>query len=174
MMAGTQKSRSARFCDNPSCVGEPWCSEWQCCKPQTNNDTDFKEPRQKKQKLTLGKEKKVTAERRFGTSSAGELESACKGYTPKNTERCTQWALRVFHAWRKQRNEHSDEKCPDDLLEKPTLSLLNKWLPAFVVEAHREDGKRYPTAMINQLLAGLWQASHSKCPDCPNFMDRKD
>ena len=79
-----------------------------------------------------------------------------------------------LNAWRKQTNQNKPEKCPDDLLENPMVSLLNKWLPTLVVEAPREDGKRYPAAMINQLLAGLWQAAHSKCVGCPNFMDRKD
>ena len=55
------------------------------------------------------------------------------------------------------------EKCPDDLFENLTISLLNKWLPVFVVEARREDGKRYHTAMIYQLLAALWRAARIIC-----------
>ena len=57
------------------------------------------------------------------------------------------------------------KKCPDDidLLENLTISLFNKWLLAFVVEARREDGKQYPTATIYQLLAGLWRAARIIC-----------
>ena len=104
---------------------------------QANDDADFKNPPpQKKLKLILGKGKeKVTVERCFSMCSASELETACKGYTLKNTEQSTQWALRMFDAWRKQMNQSRDEKCPDDLLEKPMISLLNKWLPVFAVEA---------------------------------------
>ena len=44
------------------------------------------------------------------------------------------------------------EKCPCDLLEMPVIQTLDKW---FIIEARREDGKRYPATSINQLLAGL-------------------
>ena len=47
------------------------------------------------------------------------------------------------------------------------ISLLKKWLPAFVVEARREDGKRYPAPTINQLLAGLWRAVRIICLGLP-------
>ena len=75
--------RSIFHIGNPN-IGEPWCSEWQCCvpaDPQANDDADFKNPLpRKKLKLTLGKWKeKVTAERRFSACSASELETACKG-----------------------------------------------------------------------------------------------
>ena len=46
-MAGTGELLRPGFCDNPSCLGEPWCSEWQCCAPvdlQANDDADFKNP----------------------------------------------------------------------------------------------------------------------------------
>ena len=119
--------------------------------------------------LGKGKEK-VTMERRFSTCSASELETACKGRWKIPSEVPTQLVLRVFDAWRKQANQNRHEKCPDDLLENPTISLLNKWLPALVVEARREDGKWYPAATINQLLAGLWRAARSKCAECPNFI----
>ena len=76
---------------------------------------------------------------------------------PKNSERSTQWTLRVFDTWRKQTNKNTREKSVQ------TISLLNKWLPAFVVEARREDGKRYLAATINQLLTGLWRAARIIC-----------
>ena len=49
----------------------------------------------------------------------------------------------VFYTWRDNRNEHCEDKCPMDLLEKPTIPFLIKWLLAFAVEFHREDGQRY-------------------------------
>ena len=122
------------------------------------------EPSTKKRRLSLSLRKD-----RFGTSTSSEVESACKGFTPKSTERCTEWALRVLHAWRNQRNSEG-EKCPEDLFENPTVELLNQWLPVFVIEARRENGERYPAATINQLLAGLWRAARAKSPECPNFL----
>ena len=74
------------------------------------------------------------------------------GQENKATQRCTNWALRVFQAWRSERNKASVEKCPDDLFEAPSLPSLNKWLSAFVVEARREDGQRYPATTLTNLL----------------------
>ena len=82
----------------------------------------------------------------------------------------------MFGAWRKQVRRLGEsrrikidvrEVRPDDLLENPTMSVLNKWLPAFVVKARREGGKRYPAAAINQLLAGLWRAARIICLGMP-------
>ena len=110
-------------------------------------------PSTKKRRLSLSLGKDC-----FKSSTSAEVETACKGFTPKNTERCTEWALRVFHTWWNQQSSEG-EKCPKDLLENPTVELLNHWLPTFVIEACRENGKRYPAATINQLLAGLWRAA---------------
>ena len=142
-------------------------------------DNDFREPSrppQKSLKLAKGKlQRKPQPDKdRFALSTEQELEKAREGYTPKNTIRSTDWSMRVFCAWRDHRNERCEDKCPMDLLDKPTIPLLNKWLSAFVVEARREDGQRYPATTISQLLAGLWRYARSKTVDCPNFMDRKD
>ena len=90
-----------------------------------------------------------------------------KGYVPHNTEKATGWALRVFNAWRQERNRSSTDKCPDDLLECPDVGSLNRWLSRFVVECRREDGNPYPPSSITKSYA-------SDPGSCPNFMNRKD
>ena len=82
--------------------------------------------------------------------------------------------MHAFEQWQDQRHEKSSEECPSDLLEKPTADSLNRWLPRFVVEARREDGKPYPFSSISNLLAGLYHYSKECNRDCPNFMNRKD
>ena len=78
----------------------------------------------------------------------------------------------MFKDWRKHRNSLSgEEKCPDDLLEKP---VADYWLSRFVVEVRCSDGEPYPASMLYQLLAGLLRYARSKTKDCPNFMDKKD
>ena len=62
------------------------------------------------------------------------MSDICKGYVPQNTHKATTWALRVFNAWRQERNRVATEKCPDDLLESPDVGNLNCWLSRFVVE----------------------------------------
>ena len=92
------------------------------------------------------------------------MKEICRGYVPKNTSKSTDWAVRVFKAWREQRSEEIDGKCPDNLLEDPSVDALNFWLARFVVEVRREDGKPYPPATINNILAGLYRYSKSRVP----------
>ena len=96
-----------------------------------------------------------------------------KGYVPQNTDKATTWAMRVFKAWRIERNKVDTDKCPDNLLESPDIHNLNHWLSRFVVECRWEDGKPYPPSSI---LAGLYCYSRNCCNagSCPNFMNRKD
>ena len=56
------------------------------------------------------------------------MSDICKGYVLQNTDKATTWALRVFNAWRQERNRVATEKCPDDLLESPDVGTLNCWL----------------------------------------------
>ena len=125
------------------------------------DDSDFKEP-PTKQKTTL----------RFASPvSPSKMDMICQGYVPPNTKKATSWAVRAFEQWRDQQNEKSS---PSDLLEKPTADSLNRWLPCFVVEARRENGKLYPPSRISNLLASLYRYSKECNRDCLNFMNRKD
>ena len=102
------------------------------------------------------------------------MEQVCQGFIPKNTKKCTSWALRVFEQWRTVRNVGNQEICPDNLLEEPKSDLLNYWLARFVVEIKREDGKSYPGTSIKGILAGLYRYSYECVPTrvvCPNFMN---
>ena len=94
-----------------------------------------------------------------------------EGFTPQNTTKNSDWALRVFQEWQKQRD---GDQCPSDLLERPSAEKLNYWLSRFVVECRRVDGQTYPSSTLYQLLAGLLRFSRSKSEDCPNFLERKD
>ena len=96
---------------------------------------------------------------------------SCEGFTPQNTTKTTDWALRVFQEWQKQRD---GDQCPSDLLESPSAEKLNYWLSCFVIECRRVDGQPYPSSTLYQLLAGLFRFSRSKSEDFPNFLDKKD
>ena len=61
--------------------------------------------------------------------SEGEMAQVCEGYTPQNTKKNTDRAMRVFNNWRCQRGDSSGvEKCPSDLLENPSAEKINYWL----------------------------------------------
>ena len=81
--------------------------------------------------------------------SPGSMEKVCQGYVPVNTSKSTNWSLRVFNAWREERNKCSLEQCPDNLLKEPNSECWNYWLSRFVIGARRADGKPYPPATIN-------------------------
>ena len=72
---------------------------------------------------------KVTGSKRFvSPTSSVEMDKICKGFVPKNTEKATNWVVRVFEQWRVERNrETSDdgEMCPSNLLQCPVQVSLN-------------------------------------------------
>ena len=81
--------------------------------------------------------------RRFASSLTAndrEMRKVCEGFTPQNTTKNTDWALRVFQEWEKQRN---GDQCNSDLLEHPSAEKLNCWLSCFVAECRRVDGQPY-------------------------------
>ena len=84
--------------------------------------------------------------------TANEMTKVCEGFTPQNTTKNTDRALRVFQEWQKQRD---GDQCPSDLLECPSAEKLNYWLSRFVIECRRVDGQPYPSSTLYQLLAGL-------------------
>ena len=113
------------MCSKPSCLGDPWCSEWGCC--ESDSDENFKEP-PNRAKGNGGKLRKAVSKRFVVPSSSVEMETICKCFVPKNTKKATNWSSRVFEEWRAQRNEaviecqcvrqiDNSELCPSNLLE---------------------------------------------------------
>ena len=121
------------------------------------SDADFEniEPNRKKKCLSLKRSKK-SVEGRFKMSSSPEIAKAKKGFIPANTQRSTNWAVRTFETWRKQRNAQSPGSvCPDDILLLDDTTTLCHWLCVFCKEARREDGEPYAPRSITQLLSGI-------------------
>ena len=153
------------MCSHPFCLGEPWCSEWDCCAAAM-------EPPRKKRKGD-------STHRFMMPVSPTKMNEICDGYVPRNTKKATEWALRLFREWRDNRNlvTSTQDQCPSTLLEEPRSDLLNYWLSRFVVDIRREDRQAYPPSSLNNILAGLYRYCRSCCPMgscCPNFMNRKD
>ena len=130
---------------------------------------------QKKKSLTL-KKKRVRSEKEnmppsaksgtestrfeeaFASSSADQYMQLAKGYVPKNTNKCTTWALNNFQEWSKHRNmRFKDEQCPDDLLTKTPYDpkQLCHWLSRYMAETRQTNGAKYPATTLYQLLCGL-------------------
>ena len=73
----------------------------------------------------------------------------------QNTESSTKWALENLRSQMTDRNECSEEKCLEMLLEDMAPDNLNKWLSIFVAETRKVNGEPYPPTTIQLLLAGL-------------------
>ena len=83
--------------------------EWRCCKSDSNMD-NFKDHPWKKLKQFVA------------PTSIEQTETVCKRFIMKNTNKSTNWAVKMFEQWRVKRNEAAsgDSKpCPDNLLEMP-------------------------------------------------------
>ena len=119
--------------------------------------------------------KKAKLDSRFRSPQKREtMQEICKGFVPANTKKATGWAIGVFNSWRAERNQRSEEKCPAQLLEKPTVKELNYCLSRFVVEVRRGDQQPYPPTSISNILSSLYRYSREHDPECPNFLNRRN
>ena len=57
-----------------------------------------------------------------------EAEDLQKGFVPGNTQRSTQWVMKVFFDWKKAREVALEEAYPEDLLERANPEDLVRWL----------------------------------------------
>ena len=128
-----------------------------------------------KASLSLKKVKgKKEAKDCFGDTSCEELTNLSKGYVPQNTEKNTQWAIRVFEQWQEARCVRGNP-VPDKLLQAPyDIGALSHWLSLFVSEVRKADGSLYPPKSIYQLLCSILRYMKQQDPFAPNFLQRKD
>ena len=77
------------------------------------------------------------ASKRFRFASDQELEELTSGVVPENTSRSTKWALKTFHSWCEARKAQTTENVPSNLLTNPDVTLLNKYISMFAVEARK-------------------------------------
>ena len=98
-----------------------------------------------------------------------------RGYVPPIMAKNTSWAMKVFRDWHAERSTKAspDEECPGELVN-PDVATLNFWLPRFVLEMRRQDGKPYPSRSTHQLLTGLQHYMLDKNPMATKFLDQKD
>ena len=136
--------------------------------PPNEKTAPTSSPKPKKVRLSLQKP-------RFERVSDEDMSTICKGYVPPNTAKNTKWSVTVFNEWKSARNNGAgEEKCPDNVLERPDVTKLNFWLSRFVAEVRRSDNEPYPPKSIHQLLCGILRFMRSIDPACPNFLDRSD
>ena len=86
-----------------------------------------------------------------------------------------QISLKVQNGVCARNNGSTDEdKCPDDLLERPEVTKLIFWLCRFVAEVCGSDSQPYPPKSVYQIICGILRFMRSIDPACLNFLDRRD
>ena len=110
----------------------------------------------------------------FSKSSCEEYSQLAKGYVPKNTSKCTNWAVNNFQVWCKNRNmRFKDNQCPEGLSKKAPYNPqeLCYWLCRFVAETRQTSGAKYPASTLYQLVCGVNRYIRSVDPRAPNIVD---
>ena len=110
--------------------------------------------------LKLKKHRTIDADKsykdRFAVASSKDIQESKKRIVPKNTSKSTNWAVRLFESWCKQRNERSVEnKVPENILLSDDHGTLCHWLCTSLIELHKEDGGEYTPRSLAQYIAGL-------------------
>ena len=116
-------------------------------------------------------------EEAFSVASEDQYDQLAKGFVPKNTEKCTSWAINNFSDWCKERNScfPDREQCPEDLLTKLPYDSgqLCHWLCRFVAKTQQKNGTKYPATTLYQLLCGVNHFMRSVDAHAPNAIDQK-
>ena len=98
----------------------------------------------------------VTTRRRFAEPvDSTILDKASKGVVPEKMEASTQWAVKNFESWARNRSSSASEIVPPGILHSHDPELVCTWLCCFVLETRKLDGSRYPPATIRSLVSGL-------------------
>ena len=58
----------------------------------------------------------LKSRRRIVAVDERRVEEAKKPIIPKNTEKATAWAFRLFNQWLVEQNDVAETKCPPDIL----------------------------------------------------------
>jgi hypothetical protein len=147
---------------NPAFVIE--CSGWDAENEICENETPAKKRRLS---LSLKKREPLGANNsRFGSPTKQRVfEAAGEGVVPTNTRASTNWALKTFTEWMKQRNLRApDDPIPSDILESKEASNVCRIMRLSVLEARRSDGQPYPPATLRSLVSGIQRGNQAKKP----------
>ena len=118
----------------------------------------------------------VTINKRLAKAkTVDQVADITKGFVPPNNAKNTTWAMLVFEEWRCAQNKHCtcDEICGANLLDSPDIDSLNFWMPRFVAEVWRQDGKPYLPKTVHQILLNFKGIYLTKMHWHPSFWIRR-
>lgn len=152
-------NQPSQFCDNPECLGEPWCSAWGICRAQEDSEEEvdslFSElsqllessstptlPAQPLQSTLPAQPLHSSSseprpapskkQRLFAAiKSDEEVEAARATGVPAKTAQDTKYCMGVWEAWVAYRNENGDNIRGIEEMDK---NQMQHWLSRFVLE----------------------------------------
>ena len=115
------------------------------------------EPTPKRKRLSLSRKKNVDtmSASRFTFTTSPKVDEMKRKVIPKNTDKCTQWALKAFNDWTESRKEAGEKVPPEDILCTDDEQILCNWLCRFFTEVRKGDGSHYCPRSLSSMLAGL-------------------
>ena len=93
--------------------------------------------------------------KRFAFTTSPNVDELKRKHVPKNTDKCTQWALRCFSEWKNSRVETVGKGPADDILSSNNADEVCYWLCRFFTEVRKSNGSRYCPRSLSSILAGL-------------------
>lgn len=106
----------------------------------------------KKKPKEEGKDAEYVVKERFPIVPNEVVEDSKKLIIPKNTDKSTKWAVRLFQSWSEQRNLQCDDKVPETILLSDDHEELCRWLCVCVSEMRKEDGSEYTPRSISMFI----------------------
>ena len=181
-----------QHCEDPSCLGEPWCSSWGICttaqEPQQaalmehQQDVEFdhilSQPHPSStpfpfadnynssildadpysssidgsSSTSLTSSTSIPQQRFAEPKTNSEVSEARKNAIPKKTRQDTAYCIRVWEAWRANRNTQGSSV---PLLLEMDPQTVAHWLIRLVLEARKVDGSEYPPNTLHHIICGI-------------------
>ena len=133
------------------------------------------EPTPKRKRLSLSRKKKVDtmSATRFKFTTSPKVDEMKRKVIPKNTDKCTQWALKVFNDWTESRKEAGEKVPPEDILCTDDEQILRNWLCRFFTEVRKGDGSYYCPRSLSSMLASLQRHIENVSPHGARIQNRE-
>ena len=91
----------------------------------------------------------------FTFCSSPEVNQYKTKSVSKNTQKSTQWSLKIFDDWVEARRQTGKKCPPKGILSTQSPQLLCTWLCRFFTEKHKSDGNPYCPCSLSSIFAGL-------------------
>ena len=196
-----EETDSAQYCENPACLGEPWCSAWGHCQDTISQleeidntlaceiteleQTEMVSNYKKEVGVVLGES--TTGGGAAGGSREGGAASTCvvkqRFEHPKTAAEISQIKREsipaktradtdyCFKVWEEWRKWRNTCAEKVPAITAMDRPTLSKWLCHFVLEMRKKNGTVYPPNTIHHICGGLMRYLRADQPDIDLLKD---